>query len=74
MKPKEIYIDMVQTLAEGPTSYTNVNRWTAEFKLGRDCKVDDFQSGRPIKRMALDDRGLTIQQIAKIIGISSCSV
>ena len=85
MTPKEIHADMVQTLAEASPSYATVKKWAAEFRRGRNSTKDDPRSGRPktstsdeqvdaIHRMVSDDKCLTVQQIAKSIGISSGSV
>ena len=85
MSPKEIHEDMVQTLGEDSPSYSTIKKWAAEFKRGRDSTEDDPRSGRPktsttdeqvhaTHRMVLDDRRLTVQQIAKTTGISAGSV
>lgn len=73
---------MVQTLAKDYSSYASVMKWASEFKPTRDSTGGDSRLGLAkititdeqvdvVYRMALDDRRLTIQQIAKSIGISS---
>ena len=75
---------MVQTLAEDFPSYATVKKWDTEYKRGRVSIEDDPRSGRPktsttdeqvdtIHRMVLDDRRLTVEQIAKNTDISSGS-
>ena len=77
---KEIPENMVLAFAEDCPS--NV---TVEYKRNRDSTKDGPRADRPkttttdeqvdaIHRMDLDNRRLTIQQIAKAIGISSGSV
>lgn len=62
-----------------------VNKSAEEFKWGRDGTKDDPRSNRPklstideqvdaFHRMVLDDRRLSVEKIAKSIGISSGSV
>ena len=85
MTPKEIHEDMVQILAEDSPSYETVKKWAAELKWGRESTKDGPRCDLPktsttdkkidaIQRMIFDDKRLTVQQIAKSIGIISGSV
>jgi transposase len=85
MTPKEIHEDMVKTLDDDSPSYSTIKRWAADFKRGRESIEDDPRSGRPktsttddqveaIHRTVLDDRRLSIRQIANIVGVSYGSV
>lgn len=78
MTPKEIHGDMVQTLAEDTLL---IQLWATEFKSDRNSTKDPYPKTSTtdeqidtIHRMVLDDSHLTVQQIAKSIGISSGSV
>ena len=85
MTPKAIHEDMVSALGNTSPSYSTIKKWAAEFKQGRESLEDDPRSGSPrsstaadqvdtIHRMVLEDRRLTIQQIADKTGISYGSV
>lgn len=76
---------MVQILADDFPSYATLKKWVAEFKRGRDATEDDPRLRHPktsntdeqddaIHRLSLVYRRLTVHQIAKSIGIISCSV
>ena len=45
---KEIHEDMVVTWGEDAPSQSMVNKWTAEFKCGRESLEDDPRPGRPV--------------------------
>ena len=85
MIPTEIHENMVQIVAEDSSSYAIMKKWAVNFKRGWDRINDDPRSGHPktsitdepvdaIHRMVLDEKRLTVQQIAKSIGISAGSV
>lgn len=78
LAPKDIHADMVATLGDGAPSYANVKRWAANFKMGKDS-LD--RCGRPttattevtisrLHRAVMDDRRLTVNQLADTVGIS----
>lgn len=82
MAPEENHEDMEQALAENSSSYANVKKWASEFKWGRNSTENDPRLGCPkttstdkqvdvIYCIVLDERHLTVQKIAKIIGINS---
>ena len=78
----EIYEDVVQTIAKNSYSYATIKKWAAEFNWGRDSTGEDLWSDHPktsitdeqvdaIHHIILDNRHLTILQIAYSIGITS---
>ena len=81
---EEIHENMVEILAENRPSYTTVKKWAVKFKWSRDSTEDDPRSSCQktsiidgqvdVYYMIWDDRHLTVQQIAKSIGISSGSI
>ena len=82
---KEIHENMVHILYEDSPFDAAVKKWSAEFKLDRDSTEEDHQSGSSkvltiyeqvgtTQLMVLDDKHLTVQQMANSIGISSGSV
>ena len=62
---------MVATLGDDAPALLNVQKWTAEFKRGRESLEDDPTSGRPasatnqenieyVHLMVMDDRRLAV--------------
>ena len=81
LAPKYIHADMVGSLGDDAPALSSVQKWTAEFKRGRESLEDDPGSGRPatattqenidrVHHMVMDDRCLTVNQIANAVGIS----
>ena len=81
LAPKGIYANKVATLGDDVSALLTVKKWTAEFKRGRESFDDDPRSGRlasattkeninRIHHMAMDDRRLTVNQIADAVAIS----
>ncbi|CAI9733412.1 Hypothetical predicted protein [Octopus vulgaris] len=81
LAPKDIHADMVATLGNDAPALSTVQKWAAEFRKGRENLEDDSRSGRPatatteenidrVHHMVMDDRQLTINQIANAIRIS----
>ena len=72
LTPKDIHTDMAATLRDDAPALSTVQKWTAEFK----SLEDDPRSGRPatattqenidrvVHHMVMDDRRLTVNQIA----------
>ena len=78
---KDLHADMVATLGDDAPAISIVQKWVAEFKGGRQSLEDDPRPGRPttattqenidqVHRLVMDDRRLTISQIASGVGIS----
>ena len=79
--PKDIHTDMVDTLGDDAPALSTVKKWAAEFKRGRESLEDDPRSGRPatattqenidrVHHMVMDDRRLSVNQIANTVVIS----
>ena len=79
---KDIHADMVATLGDDAPALSTVKKWAAEFKKqGRTSLEDDPRSGRPssattqenidlVHQMVIDDRRLTVNEIAEAVAIS----
>ena len=81
LSPKDIHADMVATLGDGAPALSTVQKWAAEFKRGRESLEDDPRPGRPVTattqenvdhvhHMVMDDRRITVNQVASSVGIS----
>ena len=81
LAPLDIHADMVLTYGDTAPFYTTVKRWAAHFKVGNESLENDDRCGRMKKatteeniahahRVVLDDRSLTVNQIASTVGIS----
>lgn len=82
---KDIYADMLDTLGDSAPSYAMVKKWVTEFKKGRISEDFVRGSGRPrdvstyenvdfIRNLVKADDRVTVQDIAKYVGISFGSV
>ena len=78
---KDIHADMVATLGDNAPTLSTVKKRAAEFKRGRESLENDPRSGRPasattqenidrVHHMVMDDKRLTVNQIADAIAIS----
>ena len=47
MPPKEIHVDLIETLWKESPSYITVKKMAADLKMGREGIEDDGWSGRP---------------------------
>ena len=85
MKTKEIHDDMVKTLGEDSPCYYTVKKWVADLKRGRESTDNDERTGRQktattnaqvdgIRRMVINDRHVTVKDIAEALCISAGSV
>lgn len=81
LSPKDIHVDLVNTLGESALSYDIVKRWCREFKCGRESCEDDHRSGRPksaatpenvnkVQELVMKDRRMTIRHLAETLKIS----
>ena len=81
LAPKDIHADMVATLRDTAPSYATVKKWAAHFKMGNESLEDDVRRGQPttatteenidhVHKVVMDDRRLTVNQIAHSVGIS----
>ena len=72
---------MVATLGNDAPALSTVKKWAAEFKRSSESLEDDLTSGRPasatiqenidcVHLMVIDDRRLTVNQIADAVAIS----
>ena len=78
---KKIHADMVASLGDDASALSTVKKWAAEFKRSRESLEDDPRSGRPasaitqgnidrVHDMVIDNRRLTVNQIADAVAIS----
>uniref|UniRef100_A0A3Q0RHJ7 Mos1 transposase HTH domain-containing protein n=1 Tax=Amphilophus citrinellus TaxID=61819 RepID=A0A3Q0RHJ7_AMPCI len=78
---EDIHADMVATLGGDAPTLSTVQKWAAEFKRGRERLEDDPRFKHPatatiqentdlVHHMVMDDRRLTVNQIANAVGIS----
>jgi len=85
MTPKEIHADMINTLGDTAPSYSKVKEWCASFKRGRTSTEDEHRSGWPcqvasqenvdsVLGTVMQDRRITIRQIAETCDISKSTV
>ena len=81
LAPKDIHANMVATLGNDAPALSTVKNWAAEFKRGRESLEDDPRAGCPasaatkenidcVHHMVMDDRCLTVNQIADDVAIS----
>ena len=78
LAPKDIHADMVATLGDTAPSYATAKKWAAHFKMGNESLEDDDRCGRSstaateknIAHVVMNDRRLTLNQIAHSVGIS----
>ena len=72
---------MIASLRDTAVSYAIVKRWAAHFKMGKESLVDDNryvplitatseENIAHVYRVLMDDRRLTVNQIADTVGIS----
>ena len=80
LTPKDIHTNMVAALGDDAPALSTVKKWAAEFKKGRESLEDDPRSGHPasattqknidhVYHMVMDDRCLTVNQIAYAVAI-----
>lgn len=85
MSTREFFLDIQQTLGDDALPYSTVAYWVADFKRGRSSCEDDQRSGRPscsvteedvkkFENLVLEDRRITIKQLAEILKISFGSI
>ena len=83
--PSNIYDRMVVVYGDNALSRTTVFEWARRFKVGQLIIEDGPRSGRPItttdeqtiqavESLVIEDRRITIQQIANTLGISTGTV
>ncbi|XP_036368320.1 uncharacterized protein LOC118767600 [Octopus sinensis] len=81
LAPIDIHANMVATLGDDTLALSTVQKWAAEFMRARESLEDDPRSGHSataaieeiincVHHMLMDDRQLTINQIANAISIS----
>jgi histone-lysine N-methyltransferase SETMAR len=81
-KTQEIKDELDSVYGEASPSFTTVKHWVAEYKRGRTSILDEERSGRPktattdemvdlVHRTVMEDRRLTVKDIAEACGISS---
>ena len=72
---------MAAKLGDDAPALSTVQKWAAEFKRGRESVEYDPRSGRPatattqenidrVHHIVMNDRRLTVNQIANVVGIS----
>ena len=81
-KTQEIKDELDSVYGEASPSFTTVKYWVAEYKRGRTSILDEERSGRPktattdemvdlVHQTVMEDRRLTLTDIAEACGISS---
>lgn len=81
VEPKQIHERLLKVYKDSSPSLATVYNWVAEFKRGRTSLEDDPREGRPksastteivekIHDMVLEDRRVTVDDVAETIGIS----
>lgn len=84
LKPKEIYNEVISVYEE-VISFSMVVRWCREFENGRSETEDLQRAARPrssitdeivsdVKKLILENRGIKLMEISKILDISYGSV
>ena len=85
MKPIKIHQQLSETCNDGVTDVKNVRSWVQQFKEGRTSCENKPKEPRPhtsrsedmivqVEEMVMEDRHLTVKQIAANVGISIGSV
>jgi len=85
MKPIEIHQQLSETCNDGVMDMKNVRSWVRQFKEGRTSCENKLKEPQPrtsrsedmiarVKQMVMEDRRLTVKQIAANAGISVGSV
>jgi transposase len=81
LTPNEIHSKFINVYGDSSLSFSTINTWAAEFKLGRTSLEDDSREGGPksattpeiieqVHDMVLDDRRMKVREIAETIRIS----
>ena len=85
MKPIKIHQQLNETCNDGVMDVKNVRSWLQQFKEGRESCESNLKVPRPrtsrsedmiarVKQIVMEDRRLTVKQIASYAGISVGSV
>ena len=84
MKSNKVSEMLTKAYGESAMSKTRVYEWYKRFQNGREDVEDDERPGRPststtdenvekVKEMVMNDRQITIREVADVVGISNGS-
>ena len=85
LKAREIFMELQSVYGESAPSERTVERWSVEFRRGRESLEDDPRTGAPststnedtvatVELMVMEDRHITVREVAETLGISVGSV
>jgi transposase len=81
LTPNEIHSKFIKVYGDSSPLFSTIKKWAAKFKSGRTSLEDDPHEGRPksattpeiieqVHSMVMDDRRMTVREIAETTGIS----
>ena len=83
LKAREIFMELQSVYGESAPSERTVERWSVEFRRGRESLEDDPRTGAPststnedtvatVELMVMEDRHITVREVAETLGMHLC--